>query len=83
MLLTETGGEQITESLPFAYAGGLQVRYSLGGTREPFSIDADNRNMANGQPHSVNVTRHGRTVVLKVPARVHASCMRHSADTCL
>ncbi|ELK05213.1 Contactin-associated protein-like 2 [Pteropus alecto] len=46
--------------------GGLQVRYSLGGTREPFSIDADTRNMANGQPHSVNITRHGKTIVLKL-----------------
>nr|KAF6418838.1 hypothetical protein HJG63_008844 [Rousettus aegyptiacus] len=64
--------------------GGLQVRYSLGGTREPFSIDADNRNMANGQPHSVNVTRHGRTVVLKLdhypPVSYH---LPSSSDTLL
>ncbi|KAB0396529.1 hypothetical protein E2I00_008145 [Balaenoptera physalus] len=46
--------------------GSLQIRYSLGGTREPYNIDVDHRSMANGQPHSVNVTRHERTITLKV-----------------
>ncbi|KAK2096823.1 hypothetical protein P7K49_025857, partial [Saguinus oedipus] len=43
----------------------LQIRYNLGGTREPYNIDVDHRNMANGQPHSVNITRHERTIILK------------------
>lgn len=46
--------------------GSLQIRYNLGGTREPYNIDVDHRNMANGQPHSVNITRHERTIFLKV-----------------
>ncbi|XP_029391390.1 contactin-associated protein-like 2 isoform X1 [Mus pahari] len=46
--------------------GNLQIRYNLGGTREPFNIDVDHRNMANGQPHSVNITRHERTIILKL-----------------
>lgn len=53
-------------SLPFPYLGSLQIRYNLGGTREPFDIDVDHRNMANGQPHSVNITRHEKTIILKV-----------------
>ena len=51
---------------PFLYAGSLQVRYNLGGTREPYNIDVDHRSMANGQPHSVNITRRERTITLKV-----------------
>ncbi|TNM96214.1 hypothetical protein fugu_015875, partial [Takifugu bimaculatus] len=31
--------------------GSLQVRYNLGGLKAPFSIDVDQRNLANGQPH--------------------------------
>uniref|UniRef100_A0A2K5CZP2 Contactin associated protein like 2 n=1 Tax=Aotus nancymaae TaxID=37293 RepID=A0A2K5CZP2_AOTNA len=46
--------------------GSLQIRYNLGGTREPYNIDVDHRNMANGQPHSVNITRHERTIILKL-----------------
>ncbi len=46
--------------------GTLQVRYSLGGLTEPFIIDVDHRNMANGQPHSVNITRNSRTIRLQV-----------------
>ncbi|KAG8508984.1 Contactin-associated protein-like 2, partial [Galemys pyrenaicus] len=46
-------------------SGSLQIRYNLGGTREPYSIDVDHRNMASGQPHSVNITRHERTIILK------------------
>uniref|UniRef100_A0A671MS14 Contactin-associated protein-like 2 n=1 Tax=Sinocyclocheilus anshuiensis TaxID=1608454 RepID=A0A671MS14_9TELE len=37
--------------------GTLQLRYNLGGLREPFSIDIDQRNLANGQPHTVNISR--------------------------
>ena len=50
----------------FLYVGSLQIQYSLGGTKEPYNIDVDHRSMANGQPHSVNVTRHERTITLKV-----------------
>ncbi|XP_017902317.1 PREDICTED: contactin-associated protein-like 2 [Capra hircus] len=46
--------------------GSLQIRYQLGGTREPYNIDVDHRSMANGQPHSVNITRRERTVTLKL-----------------
>ncbi|XP_012517535.1 PREDICTED: contactin-associated protein-like 2 [Propithecus coquereli] len=46
--------------------GNLQIRYNLGGTREPYNIDVDHRNMANGQPHSVNITRHEKTIILKL-----------------
>ncbi|XP_047610355.1 contactin-associated protein-like 2 [Phacochoerus africanus] len=45
--------------------GSLQIRYNLGGTREPYNIDVEHRNMANGQPHSVNITRHEKTIILK------------------
>uniref|UniRef100_A0A8C5CP98 Contactin-associated protein-like 2 n=1 Tax=Gadus morhua TaxID=8049 RepID=A0A8C5CP98_GADMO len=41
--------------------GTLQVRYSLGGLTEPYTIDLDHRNMANGQPHHVNVSREQRS----------------------
>ncbi|NWW63601.1 CNTP2 protein, partial [Ifrita kowaldi] len=46
--------------------GNLQIRYNLGGTKEPYNIDIDHRNMANGQPHTVNVTRNGRDIVLQL-----------------
>ncbi|KAG5210663.1 hypothetical protein JEQ12_015857 [Ovis aries] len=46
--------------------GSLQIRYHLGGTREPYNIDVDHRSMANGQPHSVNITRRERTITLKL-----------------
>uniref|UniRef100_A0AAY4A133 Contactin-associated protein-like 2 n=1 Tax=Denticeps clupeoides TaxID=299321 RepID=A0AAY4A133_9TELE len=42
--------------------GTLQLRYSLGGLREPFTVDVDQRNLANGQPHSINISRDGRTL---------------------
>uniref|UniRef100_A0A8C4GYN5 Contactin associated protein 2 n=1 Tax=Dicentrarchus labrax TaxID=13489 RepID=A0A8C4GYN5_DICLA len=42
--------------------GSLQVRYNLGGLKEPFAIDVDQRNLANGQPHSINMSRVDRTL---------------------
>lgn len=50
----------------FLSLGNLQIRYSLGGTKEPYNIDVDHRNMANGQPHTVNITRDERDIVLQV-----------------
>uniref|UniRef100_A0A8C7ZAU7 Contactin associated protein 2 n=1 Tax=Oryzias sinensis TaxID=183150 RepID=A0A8C7ZAU7_9TELE len=46
--------------------GSLQVRYSLGGLKEPFSIEVDQRNLANGQPHSLNMSRHNRSISIQV-----------------
>ncbi|CAL8317485.1 unnamed protein product [Gadus morhua 'NCC'] len=46
--------------------GTLQVRYSLGGLTEPYTIDLDHRNMANGQPHHVNVSREQRSIHLQL-----------------
>uniref|UniRef100_A0A665V3T6 Contactin-associated protein-like 2 n=1 Tax=Echeneis naucrates TaxID=173247 RepID=A0A665V3T6_ECHNA len=46
--------------------GTLQIRYSLGGLTEPYTIDVDHRNLANGQPHSVNITRNLREIRLQV-----------------
>lgn len=46
--------------------GTLQIRYSLGGLTEPFVINVDHRNLANGQPHSVNVTRNLREIRLQL-----------------
>uniref|UniRef100_A0A3Q3JRV1 Contactin associated protein like 2b n=1 Tax=Monopterus albus TaxID=43700 RepID=A0A3Q3JRV1_MONAL len=46
--------------------GTLQIRYSLGGLAEPYTIDVDHRNMANGQPHSVNLTRNLREIHLQL-----------------
>ncbi|KAI1889032.1 hypothetical protein AGOR_G00174880 [Albula goreensis] len=46
--------------------GTLQIRYDLGGLREPFTIDVDQRNMANGQPHSVNISRVQRSIQLQL-----------------
>ncbi|XP_042187664.1 contactin-associated protein-like 2 isoform X2 [Callorhinchus milii] len=46
--------------------GSLQIRYSLGGTKEPYKIDLDQRNLANGQPHSVNISRQGKDLLLQL-----------------
>ncbi|XP_026006116.1 contactin-associated protein-like 2b [Astatotilapia calliptera] len=46
--------------------GTLQIRYSLGRLTEPYTIDVDHRNMANGQPHSVNITRNLREIRLQL-----------------
>uniref|UniRef100_A0A6Q2ZC74 Contactin associated protein 2 n=1 Tax=Esox lucius TaxID=8010 RepID=A0A6Q2ZC74_ESOLU len=46
--------------------GTLQVRYNLGGLKEPFTIDVDQRNLANGQPHSINMSRSNRTVTIQL-----------------
>ncbi|KAI2649037.1 Contactin-associated protein-like 2 [Labeo rohita] len=46
--------------------GTLQLRYNLGGLREPFSIDIDQRNLANGQPHTVNISRVERDIEVQV-----------------
>ncbi|XP_062260924.1 contactin-associated protein-like 2b [Platichthys flesus] len=46
--------------------GTLQIRYSLGGLTEPHTIDVDHRNLANGQPHSVNITRNLREIRLQL-----------------
>ncbi|TRY55799.1 hypothetical protein DNTS_025645 [Danionella cerebrum] len=46
--------------------GTLQIRYNLGGLREPFTISLNNRNMANGQPHNINISRQDRLVQLQV-----------------
>ncbi|KAK6310717.1 hypothetical protein J4Q44_G00187720 [Coregonus suidteri] len=46
--------------------GTLQIRYSLGGLREPFTINLDHRNMANGQPHHINISRQERNIRLQL-----------------
>ncbi|XP_017295428.1 contactin-associated protein-like 2b [Kryptolebias marmoratus] len=46
--------------------GTLQIRYSLGGLTKPYTIDVDHRNMANGQPHFVNITRNYREIRLQL-----------------
>ncbi|XP_041670112.1 contactin-associated protein-like 2 [Cheilinus undulatus] len=46
--------------------GSLQVRYNLGGLKEPFSIDVDQRNLANGQPHSINMSRVNRSITIQL-----------------
>ncbi|XP_015679165.1 contactin-associated protein-like 2, partial [Protobothrops mucrosquamatus] len=47
-------------------AGSLQVRYKLGDAKEPYNINVDHRNMSNGQPHSVNITRTGKDIILQL-----------------
>lgn len=46
--------------------GSLQVRYNLGGLREPFAIDVDQRNLANGQTHNINMSRIERTITVQL-----------------
>ncbi|XP_044151374.1 contactin-associated protein-like 2 [Bufo gargarizans] len=47
--------------------GILQIRYNLGGTKEPFIVDiTDHKNLANGQPHNVNITRAGRNIIFQL-----------------
>ncbi|XP_015242103.1 PREDICTED: contactin-associated protein-like 2 isoform X2 [Cyprinodon variegatus] len=46
--------------------GSLQVRYNLGGLRDPFVIDVDQRNLANGQPHNMNMSRHNRSISIQL-----------------
>ncbi|XP_070784599.1 contactin-associated protein-like 2a [Enoplosus armatus] len=46
--------------------GSLQVRYNLGGLKEPFAIDVDQRNLANGQPHSINMSRVDRSITIQL-----------------
>uniref|UniRef100_A0A8C5H465 Contactin-associated protein-like 2 n=1 Tax=Gouania willdenowi TaxID=441366 RepID=A0A8C5H465_GOUWI len=46
--------------------GTLQIRYSLGGLSEPYTVDVDHRNMANGQPHSVRITRNLKEIRLQL-----------------
>ncbi|XP_054888935.1 contactin-associated protein-like 2b isoform X1 [Poeciliopsis prolifica] len=62
--------------------GSLQVRYSLGGLVEPYTIDIDHRNMANGQPHSVNITRNLREIRLQLDHyTVSTHTLPESSDT--
>ncbi|XP_034038246.1 contactin-associated protein-like 2b [Thalassophryne amazonica] len=46
--------------------GTLQIRYSLGGLKDPYTIDVNHRNMANGQPHYVNITRNVKEIRLQL-----------------
>ncbi|CAF97960.1 unnamed protein product [Tetraodon nigroviridis] len=46
--------------------GSLQVRYNLGGLKAPFSIDVDQRNLANGQPHVFNMSRVDRSITIQL-----------------
>ncbi|KAM6976563.1 contactin-associated protein-like 2a [Aplochiton taeniatus] len=46
--------------------GTLQVRYNLGGLTEPFTIDVDQRNLANGHPHSINMSRANRSLTIQL-----------------
>uniref|UniRef100_A0A4W5JE30 Laminin G domain-containing protein n=1 Tax=Hucho hucho TaxID=62062 RepID=A0A4W5JE30_9TELE len=50
----------------FVCVGTLQVRYNLGGLKEPFTIDVDQRNLANGQPHTINMSRTNRTITIQL-----------------
>uniref|UniRef100_A0A8C6WIA9 Contactin associated protein 2 n=1 Tax=Neogobius melanostomus TaxID=47308 RepID=A0A8C6WIA9_9GOBI len=53
-------------ALLLRHNGSLQVRYNLGGLREPFSIDVDQRNLANGQPHNINMSRVDRRITIQM-----------------
>uniref|UniRef100_A0AAV2LBU2 Contactin associated protein 2 n=1 Tax=Knipowitschia caucasica TaxID=637954 RepID=A0AAV2LBU2_KNICA len=53
-------------ALLLRHNGSLQVRYSLGGLREPFAIDVDQRNLANGQPHNINMSRVNRSITIQL-----------------
>ncbi|XP_031439933.1 contactin-associated protein-like 2a isoform X2 [Clupea harengus] len=46
--------------------GTLQLRYDLGGLKEPFVVDVDQRNLANGQPHTVNISRVERSIQVQL-----------------
>lgn len=65
--ITRTG----FKSLACMSSGSLQVRYDLGGLKEPFAIDVDQRNLANGQPHSINMSRVDRSITIQVQT-IHA-----------
>lgn len=52
-------------------SGSLQLRYNLGGLLEPFAVDLDQRNLANGQSHSVNITRIEREIHVQVRSRIY------------
>ena len=60
-------------SLSPSLAGTLQLRYDLGGLKEPFVVDVDQRNLANGQPHTVNISRVERSIQVQVHNRRHAA----------
>uniref|UniRef100_A0A3B3ZED8 Uncharacterized protein n=1 Tax=Periophthalmus magnuspinnatus TaxID=409849 RepID=A0A3B3ZED8_9GOBI len=53
-------------ALLLRHNGSLQVRYNLGGLREPFAIDVDQRNLANGQPHNINMSRVNRSISIQL-----------------
>lgn len=53
-------------ALLLRHNGSLQVRYNLGGLREPFAIDVDQRNLANGQPHNINMSRVDRSITIQM-----------------
>uniref|UniRef100_A0AAZ3PJ86 Contactin associated protein 2 n=1 Tax=Oncorhynchus tshawytscha TaxID=74940 RepID=A0AAZ3PJ86_ONCTS len=63
--------------------GTLQVRYNLGGLKEPFTIDVDQRNLANGQPHTINMSRINRTITIQVCTHTHTPSLRRpkASDT--
>ncbi|KAK2516084.1 hypothetical protein Q9233_013918 [Columba guinea] len=63
-VLVKPSGKQLHWAL--SIEGYLQIRYSLGGTKEPYNIDVDHRNMANGQPHTVNITRNAWDIALQL-----------------
>lgn len=65
-LLTDTKNSDNFQSLSCLSSGSLQVRYNLGGLKEPFTIDVDQRNLANGQPHSINMSRLDRSITIQV-----------------
>nr|XP_020462117.1 contactin-associated protein-like 2 isoform X2 [Monopterus albus]XP_020462118.1 contactin-associated protein-like 2 isoform X2 [Monopterus albus] len=46
--------------------GSMQVQYNLGGLKEPFAVDVDQRNLANGQPHSISVSRINRSITIQL-----------------
>ncbi|CAM9332329.1 unnamed protein product [Lampetra fluviatilis] len=64
--------------------GRLQIRYQLGGETE--AIYMEPRNLANGQPHGLNVTRHGREISVQLDHyaaathRLHALQMHYTAS---
>ncbi|KAI5617150.1 contactin-associated protein-like 2 precursor, partial [Silurus asotus] len=58
--------------------GSLQLLYNLGGLPEPFAVDLDQRNLANGQPHSINITRIEREIYVQVRAAISLTHSHHT-----
>lgn len=70
----------LTSSVSSLHIGSVDLRYKLGLVTHKYQLT--HRNLADGYPHYVNITRHNRTIKTQVHALIAVTLSLLSITSC-